>query len=644
MLASVRRLSKSTVGSIVIALFVLAIVASFALGDLANVGGGTLSGGGGSTLATVGSQQVSDRDMSQTMERRLTEVRQQNPEAVYATIAGEFDQLLARLIDEGAIEAFAAKYGFVLSKRLVDAEIANIPGTRGLDGKFSEAAYASLLAQQRLTDQQVRRLIGSGLMQRLLLAPVGSGARVPVGVASPYASMLLEARQGEVATVPIAAFRAGLTPTDRDLQRFYTANRARYMVPEQRILRFARIGPEQVTAVTATDAEILAFYNANQATYGAKDIRVLSQAVVPDRNAANAIAARARGGASFAAAAAPAGLSAADVTLGPQARAEFAELAGNAVAAAAFAAQSGAIVGPVQSDLGWHVVKIESVQRQGGKSLAAARAEIAARLTEEKRKGALDDLVAQVEDAIADGSNFTEAAALGKLAVSETPLITATGAARGNPAFRLPPELAPALRSGFELAEDDEPVVETLANASGYVLVEPTRIVAAAPAPLGTVRAQVAEDWINQQASDRARAAASAIAAKASRGVPLSKAIAEAGTPLPATRQIGARRIDMSQMGADVPAAVRMLFTLGAGKSRLVADPQQRGFSVVKVNRIVPGNALLQPGLIGRVQNDFQEAVVDEYARQFVGAIRQSLGVKRNEDAIAAARKRLSGS
>jgi peptidyl-prolyl cis-trans isomerase D len=272
-----------------------------------------------------------------------------------------------------------------------------------------------------------------------------------------------------------------------------------------------------------------------------------------------------------------------------------------------------------------------------------ARAEIAARLTEEKRKGALADLVAQVEDAVAEGSNFTEAAALAKLPVSETPLMTATGTARGNPAFRLPPDLAPALRSGFELAQDDDPVVEALVNETGYVLVAPSRIVPAAPAPLATVRAQVAEDWTNQQASDRARAAASAIAAKAARGVPLATAVAQAGASLPPVRQIGARRLDMSQMGVNVPPAVRMLFTLGSGKSRLVADPQQRGFSVVKVNRIVPGNALIQPALIGRVQNDFQEALVDEYGREFLAAIRQSLGVKRNEEAISAAKKRITG-
>ena len=552
--------------------------------------------------------------------------------------------ILTSLIDQRTLQAFADKYGFTLSKRLVDAEIANIPGTRGLDGKFSEQAYQSFLAQQRMTDQEVRQFISSSMLQRMLLTPIATNARVPVGFATPYASMLLEARQGDVAIVPVTAFRAGLNPTDADLQRFYAANRTRYMVPEQRVLRFARIGPEQVAGVTATDPEIAAYYNANQATYGAKEIRVISQAVVQDRNAANAIASRARGGASFVAATAPAGLSAADISVGPQTRGEFASLAGDAVAAAAFAAPSGGIVGPIQSDLGWHVVKVDSIRREGGKPLAAARAEIAAKLTADKRKEALTDLVAKVEDSIAGGSNYAEAASQAKLTVTETPLITASGAARDNPGFRFPAELAPALKSGFELTQDDDPVVEALANDAGYVLVAPARIVAAAPAPLATIRARVAEDWVNQQASERARAVASAIAAKAARGVPLAQAVAEAGVPLPPVRQVGARRLELSQLGDKVPAAIRMLFSLGAGKSRMVPDPQQRGFSIVKVNRIIPGNALTQPALIGRIQNEFQQPISEEYARQFLAAVREAVGVRRNESAIAATKKRISGS
>src|SRR5215210_7757668 len=119
MFAFFRRLSKSTVGSLVMVMFVVAILASFAMSDISSVGSGKLGLGGRSSLAKTGNQQITDRDMSRAMERRLTQVRQQNPEADYAAIAGDFDALLDSLIDQSSLQAFADKHGFVVSKRLI---------------------------------------------------------------------------------------------------------------------------------------------------------------------------------------------------------------------------------------------------------------------------------------------------------------------------------------------------------------------------------------------------------------------------------------------------------------------------------------------------------------------------------------------
>lgn len=644
MIGSIRRMSSSKIGGVFLALFVLAIGASFALADLGN----TLPGGvgtGSGALVEVGSEDVTDADMTTAMDRRLSEVRQQNPEATYSTIAADFEALLSSLVDGKTLQAFADKFGFSLSKRLVDAEIANIPGTRGLNGQFSDDSYRAFLAQQRITDAQVRDVLASGLLQRLLMTPAVTNARMPVGVARPYASMLLEARQGEVAIIPVTAFSAGLNPNDQQLQQYYSANRNRYMVPEQRVLRLARLGPEMVANVAATDQEIASAYRANQAQYAAKDLRTLSQAVVPDRVAADAIAARAKGGANLAAAAAPAGLAAGDVTVGEQTRQQFTSLAGEAVAAATFAAAEGAVVGPVQSDLGWHVVKVESIRRESGRSLEQARGEIAARLTAEKRKNALTDILTRVEDQIAEGANLSEAAASVKVPVTETPLVTSAGTSRSDPGFRLPAEYAAALRSGFELTADDEPVVETLPNDTGFVVVAPGRIVAAAPAPFAEVRDRVRTDWTTQQATARARAAATAIAGKTARNVPLAQAVREAGGALPPVQNVGGRRIELSQMAGQgqVPPPLQMLFSLGEGKSRMLADPQGSGFYVVKLNRIVPGNALSQPGLITQVQTSFQESLTEEYAQQFLAAMRTQVGIERNEAAVAATKTRITG-
>ena len=645
MLSFFRRISKSKVGTWIIAAIGLAILGGFALADLSNFGTGNIGlGMSSTTLAKVGDQEVDERQMSDAMQRRLQQARQQRPDADYASIIGDFNQVLEMLINQSTLLAFSDKYHFPLSKRLIDAEIAQIPGTKGLNGEFSEQAYQQFLAQQRLTDAEVRDVIAGDLLQRLILTPVVANARVPVGMATPYASMLLEAREGEAAIVPAEAFKAGLKPSDAQVQQFYAANRARYMIPEQRVLRIARIGPEQVANITASDQEIAKYYNDNKATYAASDTRSLSQVVVPDQATANAIAQRAKAGATLGAAAAPAGSNAAVTSLKDQTQQAYAGVAGNQAASAVFAAPAGAVVGPIKTDFGWAVVKVDSVKKGGGKTLEQARSEIAAKLTADKRKGAIEDLVAKVQDALDNGSNFTEAAAAAKLPVTSTPLITAAGSSRADPSFKLAPELAPILKSGFAIAPTDEPEIVALGGDQGYAVVSPSQVVPSAPAPLASIKDQVTTDWINDQAMQHARAAAEQIAAKASGGVSLADAIKSIGAAIPAPRPIAARRIQISDAQGNIVPALRLLFATAAGKSRMEPNPQGGAFFVVKTDKITPGNALSSPGLIAQVEGELNQATSGDYAQQFLADLKRNLKAKRNESAIQAFKARLVSS
>jgi len=645
MLSFFRRISKSKVGTWIIAAIGLAILGGFALADLSNFGTGNIGlGMSSTTLAKVGDQDVDERQMSDAMQRRLQQARQQRPDADYASIIGDFNQVLEMLINQSTLLAFSDKYHFPLSKRLIDAEIAQIPGTKGLNGEFSEQAYQQFLAQQRLTDAEVRDVIAGDLLQRLILTPVVANARVPVGMATPYASMLLEAREGEAAIVPAEAFKAGLKPSDAQVQQFYAANRARYMIPEQRVLRIARIGPEQVANITASDQEIAKYYNDNKATYAASDTRSLSQVVVPDQATANAIAQRAKAGATLAAAAAPAGSNAAVTSLKDQTQQAYAGVAGDQAASAVFAAPAGAVVGPIKTDFGWAVVKVDSVKKGGGKTLEQARGEIAAKLTADKRKGAIEDLVAKVQDALDNGSNFTEAAAAAKLPVTSTPLITAAGSSRADPSFKLAPELAPILKSGFAIAPTDEPEIVALDGDQGYAVVSPSQVVPSAPAPLASIKDQVTNDWINDQATQRARAAAEQIAAKASGSVSLADAIKSLGVAVPAPRPIAARRIQISDAQGNIVPALRLLFATAAGKSRMEPNPQGGAFFVVKTDKITPGNALSSPGLIAQVEGELNQATSGDYAQQFLADLKRNLKAKRNESAIQAFKARLVSS
>jgi peptidyl-prolyl cis-trans isomerase D len=645
MLGFFRRLSKTKVGTGIIAgLFFLTIV-GFAATGVTNFGSGNLlSGMGSSTLAKVGNQEITDREMSDRMQRHLQDVRQQNPQAEYATITGDFEPLLNEMIDERTILAFADKYGFRLSKRLIDAQIAQIPQAKGLNGQVSEQSYQQFLARQHLTDAQVRELIAGSMLERMLLTPVGANAHVSVGMATPYASMLLEARQGEALPVPIDVFKAGLKPTDAEIQQFYAANRAEYLVPEQRMLRLATIGSEAVANVSASPQEIAAYYKANQATYGTNETRDLSQVVVPDQATANAIAARAKGGASLAAAAAPAGSNAAVTTLAAQTRQAYSSVAGDKVAAAVFTAPAGGLVGPLHSDFGWVVAKVDSVKSEGGKTLAQATPEIAAKLNVDKRKQAIEDVVDKLQNAFDNGQNFTEAVAAAKLPVTTTPLVTANGTSRTDPNFKLPQNYAPVLKTGFEMAANDPPEVVPLGADQGYVVVSPAQVIPAAPAPLANIREQVAAAWIDEQAVGRARAAANAIAAKASQGASLADAAKQSGVILPAALPLSARRIQIASANGQIPAPLRVLFSVPQGKARPIAVPQAKAFFVVKVNKVVPGNAMFQPGLIGQMQNELGRAMGEDYGREFLTAMQADIKVRRNESAIQTMKTRLASS
>jgi peptidyl-prolyl cis-trans isomerase D len=631
MAAIFRRMSKSKIGTGLMVFVLLAILAGFALQDIRSVGSGTMGFSPG-TLAKIGGTQVTERELSNTLQRRLSELREKNPEADYSDLAGDFGRILNGLIQGKSLLEFARAHEVQVSKAMIDAEIVKIPSTRGLNGKFSEQAYAAFLQQQRTTDAELRDAIGSALATRLLLAPAAANARVPVGVATPYASMMLEAREAEVAIVPAGIFAAGVpNPTDADLQAFYKQNGNRYMVPEQRVLSIASINDTQVAKVAASDEEIAAYYKANQQTYGGAETRVLSQTIIPNEAAARALAQKARAGGSAGAA------------LKPMTRDEFADVAGDEVAAAAFRAKQGEIIGPVRSDLGWHVIKVDSIKPASGKSLAQAKPEIAAKLNADKKKEALETLVDKVQTAIDDGASLAEAAKAGGLQVIRTPAITAGGVARSQPGFKLDPDLAQAVKAGFDLAAGDEPVVETLPNGAGYALVGVEDVVAAAPAPLASIRDQVVADWKAKQARDKARAVATAIADRAAKGADMKAAVDAAGVQLPAPQKVAKRRIELAAAGGKVPPALGMMFSLAQGRSRMIADPGGRGFVIVKVTKIIPGNASLQPGLISRTQSEFQQTVPNEYAEQMSKAIEAAVKVKRNEEAIAAAKKRITG-
>lgn len=634
MLASFRK-SVRTWAAVAILLFVLVAMVITGFGT----GGGGLGDLGGlrsGTVASVEGEKITSERLNDETQRQFERLRREQPELDMAGFLrrGSAEEVLEQLIDLTAIAVFGREHGLGVSREMIDRDIAAVPAFQDVTGRFDDATFRRILAQERLTEKQLRDDLQARLLQRQLVLPVAGSAFVPNAIAQQYASLLLEQRTGIVGAVPSAAMGAGQEPTDAELAAFYRSGQARYTIPERRVIRYALFGPEQVAAAAqATDAEIQAAYRQNPA-YAARETRSLSQVVLQNEAAARAFAQKVAGGTAFAAAAAQAGYGASDIALGVNSREALAGKSSPAVAAAVFGAAEGATVGPIRSPFGWHVVRVDDVIVSAARPLAAVRGEIAAQIQQRKAANALSDLAARIEESIGDGSSFDEIAAAQKLAIVETAPVTAAGAAPDNPGWQAPAELQPLLEGAFAVEPGDDPAVETVAENQRYALVTVARAIPAAAPPLARIRERVKADLIVRRASERARAVATALVARINAGTAPAAAFAQAPVKLPAVQTLTATRRDIARQNAQVPPPMAMMFSLPRGKARLLPAPDGRGWFIVYLERIVPGDARKEPGLAEAVRGQFAQIIGDEYARQFTGAIRASLEVERNDGAV----------
>jgi peptidyl-prolyl cis-trans isomerase D len=645
MLASVRKSVRSWAAAAILFIALVAIVITgFGTGGMGGIG--AIGGGaGGEALATVGSRTLTETELNNVLNREYSSARQQQPELAMSTFLGEaFDPIVDQLVLRLAVQEFGERQGLVASPRMIDREIVNSPDFRGVTGQFDANVFRQAVAQRNMSEAEAREDFARTLMLRQLLGPVARGASVPQTLAREYANLLLERRRGSIGVVPAELLSQGIAPTDAEVAAFYQQNRARFIIPERRVIKFAIIGPEQLAGqVRATDAEIAAYYRENAATYGPGDTRDLLQIVLPDQAAAQRFAQSVRGGTAFAAAAAQAGFSAADITLAGQSRDQFARLSSPEVANAAFAAAQGAVVGPVRSPLGFHVAQVQTIHRTPPRPLESVRGEIVQAIEQRKLADTLATVIGRIEDRLADGAALEEVAREERLQVVTTPPITATGQSPDQP-FSVSPEMQPVLRAAFDLdAEEPEPVVEQIVANQRFALVGIERVVPAAPPPLAQIRDQVRAVLVQQRALTRAKTIADQIAARINGGMAPAQAFAQAQPRLPAPEAIDRQRLQISQ-GGQVAPPLLVLFSLPENRARVVPAPNGAGWFVVHHAQRTPGDAAGTPQLIATTRSEFTQSAAAEVAEQFARAIAQAVEVERNDDAIQQARQRLLGS
>lgn len=641
MISFIRSLINSRFGAVIALVFIGMIAVAFALGDV--TGSNSFGGLSGGNIARVGNQNITLGEFNDAMDNRLKAERQNNPTLDMANFVegGGLDSTLEQLINRYAIAVFGSEYGVAVSKRLVDSEIRKIPGSNGLDGKFSEQAFQAFLQQIGVSEKMVRDDLSQNLFAQQILPAAASGPMAPDSLALPYASLMLERRAGQVASLPSAAFFPTSAPSEAVLNKYYHDNAVKFTVPEKRAISYA-IFDKTIIAAKAkpTAADIAAFYKSNAAKYWASQTRSISQMIVPTEAAAKSVVDRVAQGQSLAQVASGLGLSV--TTSSNVTRASLTSSATKDVADAVFAATQGSIAKPARGKLGWAVVRIDSINQVAAKSLAAATAEIEAELTKNRSEEMLTELTAEIEDAFSDGSTIGDIAKQNGLQVETSPKLLANGQNTANPGYKLIPEMQMILPAAFQLETDGEAQLVELVPGERFALVSVADFDEAAPPPLAAVRPIVEQQWALAEGAKKARVVADQLRKSVDGGKSLQEALAALSIKGAQIESINGTRADLSKEGQPVSPPLSLMFAMKKGTAKTLQGGGNRGWYVVYLTDVIKGDARGNPDMLNARKQELSAMLQQEYAAQLITSAAKDVGVERNADGIAELRARLT--
>ncbi len=411
------------------------------------------------------------------------------------------------------------------------------------------------------------------------------------------------------------------------------------------MIRYASFGPGIVgDAAKATDDEIAARYKANAGQYQASELRRISQLIVPTEAAAKAIVAETSQGKSLEIAAKDKGLAVAAIEATD--RAGLTRQFSKAISDSAFAAARGKIAEPARSPLGWHVMRIDSVEAKPARSLEDVRSQLASEIESEKQTSALTERLEEIEDEFDSGANIVEVAKALELDITRTQPLTADGKIYGKIGLSAPEALDRVIETAF-LMDLEEPQLAIVERGARFVIFDVTDIAPSAPAPLDEIKDDVIAAYKLDKGSAAARKAAVKVQSEVRKGSSLRKALASADKRLLSPQPIRISRpqlMQMQQEGQGIPAPIVLMFEMAQGTVKVQATPDNQAWFIVSLKKIEPGKVKEDDPGLADARRDLGRVAGDEYAQALQRAIRSEVGVVKNKPAVRAVRDQLTGS
>jgi peptidyl-prolyl cis-trans isomerase D len=405
--------------------------------------------------------------------------------------------LLDRFVRQVLLQQRAEDFGYRVSDEALAARVMQVPQFQ-VDGKFSKDRYNALLASSGMSQTQFEADLQSEILIEQLQTAIADSTFVPQYELDRRYALEKQEREIDYALISPNEFSAGITITDEQIQKWYDENKSSYLTTETVDLQYVELTRAQAeSGVTVTEADLKDYYESVQAQFESAERRQGRHILITAGEGVDDAAAKRK---------------AEELTAKAQAGADFAQLAkenskdpGSAPQGgdlgwaergmfvgpfeeALFAMKPGEIRGPVKTQFGYHVLKLEQIEPGRRKTFEEARADVDA----EYRKNRAQTVFYDASQKLAE-SAFASLTELDSVAKQmNLPLRTVSGFTR---------------EGGGELGQDpgaieaafSEDVLERRQNSPLVAIGEDRAVVLrvtdhkpAEPRPLSEVREQIA--------------------------------------------------------------------------------------------------------------------------------------------------------
>jgi peptidyl-prolyl cis-trans isomerase D len=365
----------------------------------------------GGSLAKVGDARISEVEYSQALrqaQEKMREMMKNNPDPSLLNSPQLKESVLNELIERRITLSHAAKAGMTISDTELQQMIAAVEAFHDQSGKFSRERYRQLLQGQGLTPATFENQVRTNIMLEQVRSVYSGSAFVPDSVADRLLKIREQEREVSQVLFSPADYRKQVNISDADAEKYYTEHKGEFVVPERVKIEFVVLSLEAYQrGVEVSDEEIKRFYLENQRRYQTPEERRASHILIPAAATASADEkAKARTQAEDLLRQAKAnpkkfGELAAKFSKDPGSAEKGGDLGFFARGLmvkpfdeAAFAMKVGDIAGPIETQYGFHIIRLDEIKATKTTPLDAVRAQI----VEEIRKPKVAKAFAEAAD------------------------------------------------------------------------------------------------------------------------------------------------------------------------------------------------------------------------------------------------------